>query len=1020
MAHASGSGNVWSGIDIKGNAKVQLGNSYHYGSSQDEKILSAIFESLHYPEMGQRGREVPDAGHQTFEWLFEETGQETSSVHEFDEYSNESDDYSAHVFSERSCEAEQLERSACAEKLRTWLKADDSNNIFWVTGKPGSGKSTFIKFLRDHDQTDALLKEWVGERKLIVADHFFWLPGRPIQSSAEGLLRTLLHTALVDIASVDTTMQSVLARSICSKRRWSLQGSHRPWPLRELKQSLERVSTIPGTRIFLLIDGLDECCPQHSHDDFMDTLLNILQLPNFKSCVSSRPWLEFAARLSCAPSLCLDRLTRFDMMIVLTNRIMHAARDRTQYLNPPHHDIDELADFVVNKAQGVFLWLELVTRALAVEIKKDRDLRRLYQITESLPSDLEQYFMELICQRIDRSNGNVSDTASALKLASMLHDTNRADQEPFEDRYTFIDFWLLSRGALTALMTFPEASTARFCARQIAIMLHQTRSFLEQSCKDLLIVVGSRNDSDDMRVSCSLEHSVQYLHRSAYDFLTTGPLKQSIEQASPPHFKEEGFLPRLTAIRAAYRLLEVGADCSAAREALYDAVLNQTAFPPEDRTRFLRTCEAFAVTHISVSCSCFGREHGRLLFVRPALSDLSTPYNYMRALLQAWPHNTIKDDRPEFDLTEREANSARALNLASLECRHLCQACIAIVYDCLYRGLSPWNWQPWPTRDHKQDALDWANESRGSLQPQTRERSQSLDYVDAHRAGHLLVDATPHCELCKIKLSSQNDCGLRIAFLECECVAYSAWASGRIEYHVFRESTITDNRFLVNKVIATLPFDFPTSLYRNSIPLAAVQDNPDFRRFVWRRQKVRAVHSLITSIRKQMSCLQQLPVSGFGDEFGFWFLFREWRSFLEGFAPLLKACSFDNPCCSGCNKRSSHPCIVSVCLTCDGLPLICEKCCHSPGSPHGGASRHPCFQIGYLPKHPRIWGDHGTCGVLDAVKELIKWYVATAVFYGLEFTIPKDKVSIQQALDTIPKKCDKNIADWILDYHKRC
>lgn len=166
-----------------------------------------------------------------------------------------------------------------------------------------------MKFLTDHDQTDALLQEWAGEHKLIVVDHFFWLPGRPIQSSAKGLLRTLLHTALVEIASIESATQSTLARSICSKRHWSLQGSHRPWPLHELKQSLKNVSTVPGMRIFLLIDGLDECCPQHSHDDFMDTLMSILLLPNFKSCISSRPWLDFATRLRGAPSLCLDQIT---------------------------------------------------------------------------------------------------------------------------------------------------------------------------------------------------------------------------------------------------------------------------------------------------------------------------------------------------------------------------------------------------------------------------------------------------------------------------------------------------------------------------------------------------------------------------------------------------------------------------------------------------------------------------------------------------------------------------------------
>lgn len=135
MAHASGSGNVWSGIEIRGSGKVQLGNSYHSGPSEDDKILSAILESLNYPEMGQRGHEVPDAGAKTFEWLFEGSTQESLSAYDGGEHSDELDDDCVDAYLKKIPEAEQLERSACAEKLRTWLKTDDSNKIFWVTGK---------------------------------------------------------------------------------------------------------------------------------------------------------------------------------------------------------------------------------------------------------------------------------------------------------------------------------------------------------------------------------------------------------------------------------------------------------------------------------------------------------------------------------------------------------------------------------------------------------------------------------------------------------------------------------------------------------------------------------------------------------------------------------------------------------------------------------------------------------------------------------------------------------------------
>lgn len=95
--------------------------------------------------------------------------------------------------------------------------------------------------------------------------------------------------------------------------------------------------------------------------------------------------------------------------------------------------------------------------------------------------------------------------------------------------------------------------------------------------------------------------------------------------------------------------------------------------------------------------------------------------------------------------------------------------------------------------------------------------------------------------------------GFQIAFLVFECAAYLTWAPGRVEHHAFSKPIVIDNRILANKVIVALPFDIPTSLYGSAIQLASVQDTPDFLRFVRRRQKVRAVCSLVTSVRKQMS-----------------------------------------------------------------------------------------------------------------------------------------------------------------------
>jgi hypothetical protein len=73
-AHPSVPGNVYSHVHVAAGGRSHLGNSYNFGPTEDQQILQSILQSLHYPGMGQRGSDVPEAGTDTFEWLFEDGG----------------------------------------------------------------------------------------------------------------------------------------------------------------------------------------------------------------------------------------------------------------------------------------------------------------------------------------------------------------------------------------------------------------------------------------------------------------------------------------------------------------------------------------------------------------------------------------------------------------------------------------------------------------------------------------------------------------------------------------------------------------------------------------------------------------------------------------------------------------------------------------------------------------------------------------------------------------------------------
>lgn len=120
--------------------------------SENALLADRIVSSLNYNSRPVRFDSIPQAHKDTFQWAFK-------------------------------------------SRLSDWLHS--GTGTFWVSGKPGSGKSTFMKFISKHPQTTDLLAGWaVSPDTVAVAAHFFWIAGTPIQKSWQGLLQSLLFDLL--------------------------------------------------------------------------------------------------------------------------------------------------------------------------------------------------------------------------------------------------------------------------------------------------------------------------------------------------------------------------------------------------------------------------------------------------------------------------------------------------------------------------------------------------------------------------------------------------------------------------------------------------------------------------------------------------------------------------------------------------------------------------------------------------------------------------------------------------------
>lgn len=86
--------------------------------------------------------------------------------------------------------------------FRQWLSSP-SDNLFWVTGKAGSGKSTLMKYTSNFRSNGEgatlcrkLLAKGAGSSRIATASFYFWASGAEIQASKTALFRSLLFDLL--------------------------------------------------------------------------------------------------------------------------------------------------------------------------------------------------------------------------------------------------------------------------------------------------------------------------------------------------------------------------------------------------------------------------------------------------------------------------------------------------------------------------------------------------------------------------------------------------------------------------------------------------------------------------------------------------------------------------------------------------------------------------------------------------------------------------------------------------------
>lgn len=393
--------------------------------------------------------------------------------------------------------------------LLEWLRHGD--RPFWVSGKPGSGKSTFMKYIADHQATASALARWAHPLPIVVASHYFWSSGTDMQKSQAGLLRSLLFEVFRRCPD--------LIRATCPGRWKNEADRNMPWTLTELRSVLELVSAqtqIPCKFCFF-IDGLDEF--EGEHIDFCEDLRAMTDSPNIKLCVSSRPWnvFEDAFGQDRRRKLYIHELTKSDIFRYASDRLQQHPRWRCLSLQPGRAEF--LINAIADKAQGVFLWVFLVTRLLREGLTNGDTFTDLRRRVESFPRDLEPFFKQIVESVSEFYRERLAETlrialTSRLPLDALVYSFHDDEDDGFGD------FDLESNEDF--LIGLP---TSEWSAEIAQARIEQVARRLNGRCRGLL--------------ELDVLGKVSFLHRTVADFLRTREMSDFLSTNTGPTFSPD-------------------------------------------------------------------------------------------------------------------------------------------------------------------------------------------------------------------------------------------------------------------------------------------------------------------------------------------------------------------------------------------------------------------------------------------------------------------------------------------------
>jgi len=290
-----------------------------------------------------------------------------------------------------------------------WLMSDQP--MFWVSGKPGSGKFTLMKYLSDLNREPEPLLCITGCQWHIVYFFFDFRASKSVANSLEGMLRSLLAQLVRCSAAVARHVRSTdLGQHVL--------GGFRNIAYDLLESTMFSCLQATESRVCVIIDGLDEFEGEFegSYRDLIASLKCLARDSVAKICVSGRPESAFEHAFVKVPRIKMQDFNHGTIVAYTTDLLSAYAND---FLDAT--SVEELVNEIADESLGVFLWVHLVCNDCVNGMFAHETMGELQRRVEFYPRKLDEVYERMLSKS---ENQGRSEIMVLLYLIHQDHSTS--------------------------------------------------------------------------------------------------------------------------------------------------------------------------------------------------------------------------------------------------------------------------------------------------------------------------------------------------------------------------------------------------------------------------------------------------------------------------------------------------------------------------------------------------------------------------------------------------------------------